>query len=109
MSRLLLLALTALLACAGCTSPETAEAPSQFDRSFAAALSAAHDIGIQVRSADPDTGEIDGVRAGVRVSIQVQQQPNGEVRVEFTAPGSTEANPKLSERWFSAYQRRMGR
>ena len=109
MSRLLLIALTALLACTGCTSPEPAETPSQFDRSFAAALSAAQDIGIQVRSADPDTGEIDAVRPGVRVAIQVQAQPRGDVRVEFTAPGSTEANPKLSERWFSAYQRRLGR
>jgi hypothetical protein len=109
MSRLLLLALTALLWCTGCTSPESNEIPSQFDRSFAAALIAAQDIGMQVRSADPDTGEIHGVRAGVRVAIQLQQQPNGDVRVEFTAPGSTEANPKLSERWFSAYQRRMGR
>ena len=105
-----ILALTAVLTFTGCASePEPVAVPTKYDRSFDAALGAAGDIGVELRSADRALGRISGERAGVEVTIELQQQPDGTVRVEFSAPGSTETNPKLSERWLSAYQRRMGR
>jgi hypothetical protein len=113
MRRPLLLALPAVLACAGCASPEPepqpVAAPSKYDRSFDAALAAAADVGVEVRTADRTAGRIRGVKGDAEVTIALQGQPNGSVKVEFSAPGSTETNPKLSEQWLSAYQRRMGR
>src|SRR5262245_10538128 len=113
MNRLSLFALTAALAFTGCVAaepePQPVVIPSKFDRAFDAAVGAASDIGVEVRSADRASGRIQGPKSGVEVTIDVTRQPDGTVRVEFTAPGSTETNPKLSERWYSAYQRRMGR
>ena len=113
-NRLPLLALSASLACSGCVyepapEPVPVAVPSKYDRSFDAALGAAGDVGVEVRSADRASGRIVGERAGVEVTIELQRQPNGTVKVEFSAPGSMETNPKLSEKWLSAYQRRMGR
>ena len=114
MSRALQVALTVLLACAGCASSSEPEAQpvalrSKYDRSFDAALAAAADVGVEVSSADRAAGRILGERFGVEVSIELRRQANGNVRVEFSAPGSRETNPRLSEKWLSAYQRRMGR
>jgi hypothetical protein len=109
---LTLLALSAVLACSGCASepePEPVAIPAKYDRSFDAAVAAAGDVGVEVRSADRTLGRILGEKAGVEVTIELQRQPNGTVKVEFSAPGSAETNPKLSEKWLSAYQRRMGR
>ena len=107
MSRAALLALTAVLAC---TEPEPLPAvPSKYDRSFDAALAAAGDVGVEVRSADRTLGRILGERAGVEVAIELERRPDGTVKVEFSAPGSTAADPRLGEEWLSAYQRRMGR
>ena len=113
MNRLSLFAITAALAFPGCAAPEPEPEPvpvqSKFDRSFDAAVGAASDIGVEIHSADRAGGRIQGAKAGVEVTIDVTRQPDGTVRVAFSAPGSTETNPKLSERWYSAYQRRMGR
>ena len=118
MSRLLpLLAITAVLplgACAETPEPQpqpvvVPSAPPSFNRSFDAALGAATDVGVQVRSADRAIGRITGNKAGVEVTIDVRHQPDGRLKVEFSAPGSPETNPKLSDRWLSAYERRMGR
>jgi hypothetical protein len=111
------LAFAVLLPLAGCVAPEPEPVPvpvpvpvrSKFDRSFDAALGAATDAGVEVRSADRATGRIAGTKAGGEVTIDLVRQPDGTVKVEFNAPGSTETNPKLSERWLQAYQRRMGR
>ena len=109
MCRSLLIALIAVLALTGCASPEPVPVPTKYDRSFDAALLAAGDAGVKVHTADHPTGRILGVKDGVEVTIELRQQPNGSVKVEFSAPGSTETNPKLSEKWLAAYQRRMGR
>ncbi len=106
--------IAALLLFPGCfpvppPPPQTVAVPPKFDRSWDAALAAATDVGIEVRSADRAGGRILGAKAGAEVTIDVLRQPDGNLRVEFSAPGSPEANPKLSERWQSAYQRRMGR
>ena len=113
MSRTSLFALTVVLACTGCAStepePQPVPVPSKYDRSFDAALGAATDVGVGVRSADRAGGRIAGTKAGGEVTIDLLRQPDGTVKVHFTAPGSTESTPKLSERWHQAYQRRMGR
>jgi hypothetical protein len=112
--RLPQLVIAALLPFAGCVAPEPEPVPvpvpvrSKFDRSFDAALGAATDAGVEVRSADRATGRIMGTKAGGEVTIDLVRQPDGRVKVEFNAPGSTESKP-LSERWFQAYERRMGR
>jgi hypothetical protein len=109
-NRLLLLALSVVLACGACASepppPQPVAVPSKYDRSFDAALAAAGDVGVHVRSADRTQGRILGEHAGVEVTIELQRQPDGSVRVEFKTPAP---NRSLSDQWLSAYQRRMGR
>jgi hypothetical protein len=105
-------ALSVILACTGCSSsPEPAPVPgaAQYDRAFDAALGAAHDIGVEVLTADRAAGRILGTRAGGEVKISLQWQPGGSTKVEFSAPGSVETQPRLSELWLAAYNRRMGR
>ena len=91
------------------TYPVVVSTPPSFDRSWDAALGAAEDAGIQVTLADRMNGNITGTKAGADVRIELRQLPDKSVQVAFSAPGSTEVNPKLSERWLSAYHRRMGR
>jgi hypothetical protein len=43
------------------------------------------------------------------VTIELRQQSDNSLQVRFSAPDSKEINPKLDERWLSAYHRRMGR
>ncbi|HZN37673.1 MAG TPA: hypothetical protein VFD82_02660 [Planctomycetota bacterium] len=98
---------------AGCvgsypTEPRTVTTLPSFDRSWDAALSAAADVGVHVDSADRAAGRIAGSKAGAEVTIDVLRQADGTLRVSFKAPGSTETNPTLGDRWRSAYQRRMG-
>ena len=109
--RTLASALSALLALTGCypypysyTAP-----PPKFDQSWNAALGAAGDAGVKVSSADRTTGVIAGNKAGAAVTIKLQTMADGRVSVAFDAPTATESNPTLSDRWLSAYQRRMGR
>ena len=117
MNRLLALACTLCVALplSGCVAypyPYTAtpvNLPSKFDQSWDAALGAAADAGVQVVSADRTTGLITGNKAGVAVTITLQPQAGGGVRVAFDAPNATESNPTLKDRWLAAYQRRMGR
>jgi hypothetical protein len=117
MIRLLALAfiLSALLPLSGCYPypyPYTAvpvNSPSTFDRSWDAALGAAADAGVQVSSADRATGLITGNKADAAVTIKLQSQADGRVRVSFDAPSAQESNPTLKDRWLAAYQRRMGR
>jgi hypothetical protein len=90
-------------------APVAAPAPSAFDRAYNGALAAAQDVGIQVTSADPATGQIRGTRGGQPVSISVTQQPDGGARVQFDGPGATQREPDLATRFAQAYQRRTGR
>jgi hypothetical protein len=108
-------ALAAALFLAGCVGPseppppQPVAVPPSFDRSFDAARAAATDVGVQVLSADRNAGRITGTKDGVEVKIDVLRQPDGKLNVEFTATGHPETNPPLSDRWASAYRRRMGR
>jgi hypothetical protein len=89
--------------------PQTVMVPASFDRSWDAALGAAGDSGIQVTSADRAAGRITGTKAGAGVTIQIEQQSGGSLRVGFSAPDARETNPTLNERWLANYNRRMGR
>jgi hypothetical protein len=107
MNRLSLLAV-ACLTFAGCWIGPGPPPPTKYDRAFDAAAGAASDVGVEVRTADHAAGRIIGTKDGAEVTIDVRRQPDGTVKVEFTAPGATET-PKLSDRWLQAYNRRMGR
>lgn len=106
---LALLTTTALLA--GCVAyyPTTAAGTSKFNQSFDAALNAASDSGVTVASADRASGRILGSKAGAAVTITLEQQADGSVRVAFNAPDSKQTHPTLTEQLYGAYQRRMGR
>ncbi len=106
--------LAAALLIGGCVAypygvPVTAPGPSNFDRAWDAALGAAADSGVQVGVADRASGRITGSKAGAAVTITLQTQADGTVRVGFSAPTASEVNPSLNERWLANYQRRMGR
>ena len=95
----------------GCYYPVAVQpgTPASFDRSWNAALGGAQDAGVQVTSADPNTGLIRGTREGIDVTVVVARQADGSVRVQFDSKGPTQRDPGLAERFSQAYERRMGR
>jgi hypothetical protein len=116
MNRPSLFALAAVLMCTACASePEPAPQPqpvkgtAKYYRAFEAAQAAAKDVGVEVRSSDRESGRITGSKDGGEVMIWLQWQPDGSTKIEFTASGAPETSPTLKEKWYSAYQRRMGR
>ena len=96
---------------AGCASQEPAPvpAPSTFDRSWSAALSAAQDEGVRITSEDRGSGVIRGLRNEQEVTINLRTQADGSVRVEISARGPKGSDPGLAGRISRAYDRRMGR
>jgi hypothetical protein len=89
--------------------PVVVAGPPSFDQSWDAAVGAAQDAGIELTQADRSLGRITGTKAGAAVTIELKQMPDRSLHVSFSAPDSKEVNPKLGERWLSAYNRRMGR
>jgi hypothetical protein len=98
---------TALSACA--TEPPPPPPPSAFDRAWNAALGAAQDEGVRVTSADRAGGVIRGSREQQEVTINLQTQADGNVRIEMSARGPKGSDPGLAGRLSRAYDRRMGR
>jgi hypothetical protein len=98
-------------ALAGCATnePPPAPPPSPFDRAWNAALGAAQDEGVRVTSADRASGVIRGSRDQQEVTINLQTQADGNVRVEMSARGPKGSDPGLAGRISRAYDRRMGR
>jgi hypothetical protein len=98
-------------ALAGCATnePPPAPPPSPFDRAWNAALGAAQDEGVRVTSADRVSGVIRGSRDQQEVTINLQTQADGNVRVEMSARGPKGSDPGLAGRISRAYDRRMGR
>ena len=96
---------------AGCTTyePPPSPPPSPFDRAWNAALGAAQDEAVQVTSSDRVSGVIRGYRAQQEVTIKLQTQADGNVRIEMSARGPKGSEPGLAERISRAYDRRMGR
>jgi hypothetical protein len=100
-----------LAAFAGCTvyEPVPVPAPSTFDRSWSAALSAAQDEGVRITSEDRGSGVIRGFRNEQEVTINVRSQADGSVRIEISARDPKGSDPGLAGRISRAYDRRMGR
>jgi len=104
--------LAVLLQVSGCASepaPSYAPPPSTFDRSWSAAIAAARDEGVQILSEDRASGVIIGNRGEQEVTINVRNQADGSVRMEFGARGPKGSDPGLAGRVSRAYDRRMGR
>jgi len=97
----------------GCTVyqpvPTYVPSPSTFDRAWSAAIGAAQDEGVRITSEDRVRGVISGSRGEQDVTITVQTQADGNVRVEFGARGPKGSDPGLAGRISRAYDRRMGR
>ena len=97
----------------GCTVyepvPAYVPAPSTFDRAWSAAIGAAQDEGVRITSEDRVRGVISGSRGEQNVTINVQTQADGNVRVEFGARGPKGPDSGLAGRISRAYDRRMGR
>jgi len=89
--------------------PASVPSPSAFDRAWSAAIGAAQDEGVRVTSEDRVKGVISGSRGEQNVTINVQTQADGNVRVEFSARGPKGSDPGLAGRISRAYDRRMGR
>jgi hypothetical protein len=98
-------------ALASCTTsePVAVPAPSTFDRSWSAALSAAQDEGVRITSEDRGSGVIRGVRNDQEVTINLRSQADGSVRIEISARGPKGSDTGLANRISRAYDRRMGR
>ena len=97
----------------GCTVyepvPAYVPAPSTFDRAWSAAIGAAQDEGVRITSEDRVRGVISGSRGEQDVTINVQTQADGNIRVEFGARGPKGPDSGLAGRISRAYDRRMGR
>lgn len=83
--------------------------PSTYDRAWNAAQQAAQDAGLRVTSVDRATGTIQGDRAAIAATILVLLQADGRTRVELKLQGPLQTDPTLSDRFYSAYERYMGR
>ena len=98
---------------AGCTyyqtAPAPAPSPSVYDQAWSAALGGAQDVGVQVTSADPASGQIRGTKDGVGVTVLVSRQADGGARVQLDTAGPIPRDPDLHARFVQAYNRRMGR
>jgi hypothetical protein len=95
----------------GCATNEPAPvpAPSTFDRSWSAAVSAAQAEGVRITSEDRGSGIIRGLRNEQEVTINLRSQADGSVRVEISARGPKGSDPGLAGRISRAYDQRMGR
>jgi len=89
--------------------PAYVPAPSTFDRAWNAAIDAAQDEGVRITSEDRVKGVITGSRGEQDVTVNIQTQADGNVRVEFSARGPKGSDPGLAGRISRAYDRRMGR
>jgi len=105
---IMVISFTALAGCAT-YEPPPAPPPSPFDRAWNAALGAAQDEGVRVTSADRGSGVIRGSRDQQEVTINLQTQADGSVRIEISARGPKGSDPGLAGRISRAYDRRMGR
>ena len=98
-----------LPACYTYPTPYGYATPASFDRSWEAAVGALADNGLAITSQDRDSGVVNGRRGAIDVMANVRSQPDGSVRVEFTARGDVKQDAGLVDRVSAAYDRRMGR
>jgi hypothetical protein len=95
---------------AACTVYEPApyQAPSTYDRAWAAAIGAMQDQGVTINEQDRASGVLRGSRGAAGVTAVVRTRQDGRVQVEFNATG-TSSDPGLVDRISASYNRRMGR
>jgi hypothetical protein len=94
----------------GCyVAPYGYAVPASFDQSWDAAGAALIDNGLTITQADRATGTQVGRRGNTEVVASVRSQPDGSVRVEFSARSASAVEPGLVDRVTASYQRRMGR
>jgi len=98
------------LALAACVVYEPApyQAPSTYDRAWAAAIGAMQDQGVTINDQDRAAGVLRGARGPTGVTAVVRTRPDGRVQVEFNTTG-TSSDTGLVERIGESYNRRMGR
>ena len=90
-------------------TPVQTTRPASFDRSWSAAQQAAQDVGIQVTTAERNTGLILGRRNSAEVAINLMPQADGSIRIKFDVKNLSSQDQGLAERYSHAYERRMGR
>jgi hypothetical protein len=83
--------------------------PSNFDRSWNAAVSAMREQGVAINQEDRGAGVVRGTRGGINVTGTVRTQADGSVRVQFDTGGATGSDPTLIDRITRSYQSYMGR
>lgn len=83
--------------------------PASFDQSWDAAGAALIDNGFSITQRDRASGTQVGQRGNTEVVATVRSQPDGSVRVEFSARSSGAVEPGVVDRVSASYQRRMGR
>ena len=88
--------------------PEPPPVPS-YDYIWDSAMRAAQDVGIQITSSNRNSGTIFGQRDRVGVTLQVIQQPDGKTRVELTTEGTRGSGSAVSDDFYRAFDRYMGR
>ena len=82
---------------------------ASYDRIWDSAMRAAQDVGIQITSSNRNAGTILGQRDRVGVTLQVIQQPDGKTRVELTTEGPKGSGSGVSDDFYRAFDRYMGR
>jgi hypothetical protein len=101
-------ALSALAASCVVYEPAYYRSTSTFDRAWSAALGGLQDSGVTVTSANSSTGVISGSKDGVDVTVSLDRQADGQIKVQFDSRNS-QRDPTLATRFSQAYERRMGR
>ncbi len=86
-----------------------APSTSSYDTTWNSALRAAEDVGVQISSVDQGAGAIYGRRGPVDVKVLVTRQSDGRTRVELSMKGENQETQNLSNDFFAAYDRYMGR
>ena len=87
---------------------EPGPAPS-FDFAWDNALRAADETGIQITSANKETGTMIGQRGSVAVNIRVMKQHDGRIRVELDLKSQQPRTKYVADDFYKAYDRYLGR
>ena len=111
MARSLPLLLFLAVVVTGCATldPQGGTQTVSVDRSWFAVVDAFADEGLRVIHEDRAAGLIEGEFKEIIVSVRVEEQDDGNVRVDFVALGEREKDPGLLQRVVRAYNRQMGR
>ena len=95
---------------AGCYYAPYPPGPSNYERSWNAAIGGMQDAGINITSTDPQMGVIRGTtRDGINATVTVSRMADGRTEKRFDSSGPTSRDPGLADRYSQAYERRMGR